>query len=75
MTNKVIRVAKAIESSNHQFRQNELLEFIRETTNEYESELKGKVYLFRQLIGNLDQELEEHEFEWLDESEWNVRNI
>lgn len=69
-----IKLAKAIESSEHQFKENEILELIRETTNEYESDLEGgRIFRFRQVIGELEQELEEHEFEWMDESEWNVR--
>lgn len=71
-----IKLAKAIESSEHQFKENEILELVRETTDEYESDLEGgRIFKFRQVIGDLVQELEEHEFEWMDESEWNVRNI
>lgn len=71
-----IKLAKAIESSEHQFKENEILELIRETTNEYESDLEGgRIFKFRQVIGELEQELEEHEFEWMDESEWNIRNL
>lgn len=69
-----IKLAKAIESSEHQFKENEILELVRETTNEYESDLEGgRIFRFRQVIGELEQELEEHEFEWMDESEWNIR--
>lgn len=71
-----IKLAKAIESSEHQFKENEILELVRETTNEYESDLEGgRIFKFRQVIGELEQELEEHEFEWMDESEWNIRNL
>lgn len=71
-----IKLARAIESSEHQFKENEILELIRETTNEYESDLEGgRIFRFRQVIGELEQELEEHEFEWMDESEWNIRNL
>ena len=71
-----VKLARALLSSDHEFMDNEVIEYIKETTDEYESDLKGsKVYLFRQTIGDLKQELEEHEFEWLDESEWNVREI
>lgn len=71
-----IKLAKAIESSEHQFKENEILELVRETTNEYESDLEGgRIFRFRQVIGELEQELEEHEFEWMDESEWNIRNL
>lgn len=71
-----IKLAKAKLSSEHHFRENEILELIRETTNEYESDLNGvRVFRFRQVIGELEQELEEDEFEWLDESEWNIRSI
>lgn len=71
-----IKLAKAIESSEHQFKENEILELVRETTDEYESDLEGgRIFRFRQVIGELEQELEEHEFEWMDESEWNIRNL
>lgn len=69
-----IKLARAILSSDHGFKENDILEFIKETTDEYESDLEGsRIFKFRQVIGDLVQELEEHEFEWLDESEWNVR--
>lgn len=71
-----IKLARAIESSEHQFKENEILELVRETTDEYESDLQGgRIFRFRQVIGELEQELEEHEFEWMDESEWNIRKL
>ena len=74
--NEQIKLARALLSSEHDFRENEIIELIRETTDEYESDLQGKrIFLFRQVIGDLKQELEEDEFEWMDESEWNVRGI
>lgn len=69
-----IKLARAILSSDHDFKENEILEFIEETTDEYESDLEGnRIFKFRQVIGELEQELEEHEFEWMEEAEWNVR--
>lgn len=69
-----VKLARAILSSDHNFKENEILEFIEETTDEYESDLEGnRIFKFRQVIGELVQELEEHEFEWMEETEWNVR--
>ena len=69
-----IKLARAILSSDHDFKENEILEFIEETTDEYESDLEGsRIFKFRQVIGELVQELEEREFEWMEETEWNVR--
>ena len=71
-----VKLARAILSSDHNFKENEILEFIEETTDEYESDLEGnRIFKFRQVIGELEQELEEHEFEWMEESEWNVREV
>lgn len=74
--NEQVKLARALLSSDNDFKENEIIELIRETTDEYESDLEGKrIFLFRQVIGDLKQELEEDEFEWMDESEWNIRDI